>query len=91
MRNKTGPGNNTSEGKGLPEADPRAFFVWGLQAANLCWVKIAIQLRTVDYTARGGKPRNRFIVISGEPPDAWDSIYLGDKPFKSSIDTGVCQ
>lgn len=91
MSNEAGPGNNTFEGKGLPEADPGAFFVWGLEAANLCWVKIAIQLRSVDCTARGGKPGNRFIVITGEPPDVWDSIYLGDKPFKSSIDTGVCQ
>lgn len=90
MSSKASPVNNTSEGKGLPEADS-GFFVWGLQAANLCWVKIAIQLRSVDYAAGGGKRGNRFIVVTGEPPDAWDSIYLGDKSFKSSIDTGVCQ
>lgn len=90
MSSKASPVNNTSEGKGLPEADS-VFFVWGLQAANLCWVKIAIQLRSVNYTAGGGKPGNHFIVVTGEPPDAWDSIYLGDKSFKSSIDTGVCQ
>lgn len=90
MSSKASPANNTSEGKGLPEADS-GFFVWGLQAANLCWVKIAIQLRSVGYAAGGGKPGNCFIVATGEPPDAWDSIYLGDKSFKSSIDTGVCQ
>lgn len=27
MSNEAGPGNNTFEGKGLPEADPGAFFV----------------------------------------------------------------
>lgn len=92
MSSKASPGNNTSEGKGLPEADSGFFVcVWGLEAANLCWVKIAIQLRSVNYDAGGGKPGNRFIVITGEPPDASDSIYLGDKSFKSSIDTGVCQ
>lgn len=92
MSSKASPGNNTSEGKGLPEADSGFFFcVWGLEAANLCWVKIAIQLRSVNYDAGGGKPGNRSIVITGEPPDASDSIYLGDKSFKSSIDTGVCQ